>query len=84
MALHYLVCSIDNFLGKYQLIKPISTFTEITKLDSIGGAVVNNLFGNTEIKRYQFSNVAPMIILASSLFTILLILLYAARLGLLS
>ncbi len=66
--------TIDNFLGKYQLIKPISTFTEITKLDSIGGTVVNSLS----------SNIFPMVVLISSLFTILLILLYAARLGLLS
>jgi hypothetical protein len=76
--------TIDNFLGKYQLIKPISTFSEITKLDAIGGTVVNSLFGSTEIRRYQSSNIAPMIILVSSLFTILMILLYAARLGLLS
>ena len=75
--------TIDNFLGKYQLIKPISNFTEITKLDSIGGAVVNNLFGSTEVKRYQSSNIVPMMILASSLFIILLILLYTARLRLL-
>ena len=53
--------TIDNFLGKYQLIKPISTFTEITKLDFIGGSVVNNLFGSAEVKRYQSSNVVPMI-----------------------
>ena len=66
--------TIDNFLGKYQLIKPISTFAEITKLDSIGGTVVNSLS----------SNIFPMVVLISSLFTILLILLYAARLGLLS
>lgn len=66
--------TIDNFLGKYQLIKPISTFAEITKLDSIGGTVVNSLS----------SNIFPMMVLISSLFTILLILLYAARLGLLS
>jgi hypothetical protein len=75
--------TIDNFLGKYQLIKPISTFSRITKLDNLGGTVVNNLLGSTEIRRYQSVNVVPMMILASSLFTILMILLYAARLGLL-
>ncbi|PSB44621.1 hypothetical protein [Chamaesiphon polymorphus] len=75
--------TIDNFLGKYQLIKPINTFAEITKLDDIGGAVVNNLLGSTEIRRYQSANFVPMMILISSLFTILMILLYAARLGLL-
>jgi hypothetical protein len=75
--------TIDNFLSKYQLIKPINTFAEITKLDDIGGAVVDTLLRNTDIRRYQSSNVVPMVILTSSLFTILMILLYAARLGLL-
>jgi hypothetical protein len=37
--------TIDNFLGKYQLIKPISTFSEITKLDAIGGTVVTAVCG---------------------------------------
>jgi len=76
--------TIDNFLGKYQLIKIISAFTEITKLDDIGSAVVDTLLRSTDIRRYQSSNIVPMVILTSSLFTILLILLYAARLGLLS
>jgi hypothetical protein len=76
--------TIDNFLGKYQLIKPINTFAEITKLDDIGGAVVNNLLRSTEVRRYQSVNFVPMVILASSLFAMLLIILYAARLGLLS
>jgi hypothetical protein len=76
--------TIDNFLGKYQLIKPINTFAELTKLDDIGSAVVDNLFGSTDMRRYQSPNIVPMVILTSSLFTILLILLYAARLGLLS
>jgi hypothetical protein len=76
--------TIDNFLGKYQLIKIISAFTEITKLDDIGGTVVDTLLRSTDIRRYQSSNIVPMVILTSSLFTILLILLYAARLGLLS
>ncbi|WP_373539772.1 hypothetical protein [Chamaesiphon sp.] len=76
--------TIDNFLGKYQLIKIISVFTEITKLDDLGGAVVDTLLRSTDIRRYQSSNIVPMVILTSSLFTILLILLYAARLGLLS
>jgi hypothetical protein len=76
--------AIDNFLGKYQLIKPIITSAELTKLDDIGSAVVDNLFGSTDIRRFQSPNIVPMVILTSSLFTILLILLYAARLGLLS
>jgi hypothetical protein len=58
--------TIDNFLGKYQLIKPINTFAEITKLDDIGGAVVNKLLGNTEIRRHQSANVVPMMILLPS------------------
>ena len=73
--------TIDNFLGKYQLIKPISTFTETTKLDAIGGSVVNHLFGSTEVNKYQSSNIIPMIILGSSLLTIFLMLLYAAQGG---
>lgn len=75
--------TIDNFLGKYQLIKPINTFVEITKLDASDGAVVNNLFGNAGIRRYISSNIAPITILASSLLIVLLILVCAA-LGLLS
>ena len=73
--------TIDNFLGKYQLIKPISTFPEITKLDAIGGSVVNHLFGSTEVKKYQSSNIIPMTTLVSSLLIILLMLLYAAQGG---
>jgi hypothetical protein len=80
---HYYI-TIDNFLGKYQLIKPISTFADLTKLDDIGSVVVDNLLGSTDIRRFQSPNIVPMVILTSSLFTILLILLYAARLGLLS
>jgi hypothetical protein len=76
--------TIDNFLGKYQLIKPINTFVDLTKLDDIGSAAVSKLFGSTDMSRHQSPNIVPMVILTSSLFTILLILLYAARLGLLS
>lgn len=76
--------TIDNFLGKYQLIKPIDTFADLAKLDDLGSAVAKNLLGSTDIRRYQSQNIVPMVILTSSLLTILLILLYAARLGLLS
>ena len=68
--------TIDNFLGKYQLIKPISNFAEITKLDAIGATVANSLS----------SNIVPMVVLVGSLFTVfamLLLLIYADQLGLL-
>lgn len=65
--------TIDNFLGKYQLIKPINTFAEITQLESIGETVVNSLSSNS----------FPMMIFVSSLFTILLIM-FCAALGLLT
>ncbi len=69
--------TIDNFLGKYQLIKPISTLTEIPKMDAIRETVANSLS----------SNIVPMVILVGSLFTVfimLLLLIYADQLGLLS
>jgi hypothetical protein len=75
--------TIDNFLGKYQLIKPINTLVDLTKLNSVDSGVVKNIFGCTDIRRYQSSNIVPITILISSVVTILLILLYAARLGLL-
>ncbi len=76
--------TIDNFLGKYQLIKPIIDPIAIIKSNSIGEAVTNSLFRRTEPKRSEYSNnIVPLIILSSSSFTILMIILYAIRLGML-
>lgn len=68
--------TIDNFLGKYQLIKPITISGETTKLD-IADGVINSLFGSREAKSYQSSDVIPMMILVSSSFTVLLMILCA-------
>jgi hypothetical protein len=68
--------TIDNFLGKYQLIKPISNLAEIPKLNSIRETVADSLS----------SNIVPMVVLIGSLFTLvtmLLLLIYADQLGLL-
>lgn len=75
--------TIDNFLGKYQLIKQIDTFAEIPKLEGSGSEVINTLFGSTQMGQSQSANIVPMVILIGSLLTILLMLLYADRLGLL-
>ena len=37
--------TIDNFLGKYQLIKPINTFVDLTKLNGVDIELVKNIFG---------------------------------------
>jgi hypothetical protein len=72
---HSYYITIDNFLGKYQLIKPMSNLAEIPKLDSMRETVANSLS----------SNIVPMVVLVGSLFTVfamLLLLIYADQLGL--
>jgi hypothetical protein len=72
--------TIDNFLGKYQLIKLISDPDEMNIISSTGGAIVNNLFKNILLRKYHDLSDLQMIVLSSSVFTFLSIILYAVGL----
>jgi hypothetical protein len=78
--------TIDNFLGKYQLIKQINPPLKIAEGSSIIETAINNSF-ITKISRYRVPNNSSLVVIAAStstflvgLFTILYVI-YIVRLN---
>jgi hypothetical protein len=78
--------TIDNFLDKYQLIKPIDAPIEVTEAKSISATAISNLF-STKISRFNLPTSSAVIRFAAAGSTVLvgvltiLYLIYTVRLS---
>jgi hypothetical protein len=63
--------TIDNFLGKYQLIKPIESLFKVTEKSSISEIVLNILV-RTKIDKYKISTNSFVVLLVTSVPVIIL------------
>jgi Clp amino terminal domain, pathogenicity island component len=62
--------TLDNFLGKYQLIKSIDGLVKVTEQNSASGLVINDLLG-IKIKKDKTLTNSNFVVLAASLSTFL-------------
>jgi hypothetical protein len=60
--------TLDNFLGKYQLIKTIDALVKVTDNNSVSGLVINDFFG-ANIKKNKALTNSDLVVLAASVFT---------------